>query len=394
MKYYGDYPLCIKEVDGEMVRIPLRMFFDYVKATSADYPVYLCEKEIPAPLLEDYANPIPFQDDLYQQVLPPPDDGDAEHPWLAYLLIGGRGSGSPVHKDPIGSGAWNALLHGKKRWCLFPPGTNKTLLGMTDGDSQPPAYWWQDVYPNIKNHPEVTNIEVIQKAGEIMFVPAGWYHVVMNLETSIAVTQNFVLPSMLTHAMKTLMKENPKLSKAFLMRLSKIRPELMTPLRATLLADAIKSKKPPVVVGESWRKKTVEKDARANRRYDAVKDTGLPGAATLHIPAKERALKEADPKPIGISPENELACLKAERLALEKERALLEQERKMKEAEDGNTRNDPDDPPGGGGGGGASGGGSGVATSAKGGANLGRPSPEARTSSWRRRKKKTQYLFR
>uniref|UniRef100_A0A7S3YW41 JmjC domain-containing protein n=1 Tax=Lotharella globosa TaxID=91324 RepID=A0A7S3YW41_9EUKA len=447
IKHYGDYPLCIKEVDGEMVRVPLRMYFEYAKTTSADFPVYLCEKELPLAILQDYSNPVPFRDDLYQKVLP---DEDQLHPWLAYLLIGGRGTGSPVHRDPIGSGAWNALLHGKKRWCLFPPGTNKTLLDLpSDGDSQPPAYWWQDVYPKIKNHPKVTNIEVIQKPGEIMFVPAGWYHVVMNLETSIAVTQNFVLPSMLKNAAKTLLKENPKLSKVFLMRLMKLRPELVLALRSAWLKDAMLTKK-PVVVGESWPRKkagdettttttttttptttttttppplplppkttsTTMKTTRTptharvkgrraqlqqqRLREEAAREAQQKAAeveATTRLltPAKERALEEADPKPIGIPRENELACIRAERLALEKERSLWEQERKQREAGEGDNPKEPDDSPGGGGGGGNAGGGSGsgVAMNAKGG-SVGRPTPEPRTS-WRRRKKKTQYLFR
>ena len=35
-------------------------------------------------------------------------------------------------------------------------------------------------------------IECICRAGEVVFVPNGWWHLVINLEESIAITQNYV----------------------------------------------------------------------------------------------------------------------------------------------------------------------------------------------------------
>ena len=50
--------------------------------------------------------------------------------------------------------------------------------------------WWLDVYPALKE--EDKPLECIQNPGETIFVPSGWWHCVLNLETSVAVTQNFV----------------------------------------------------------------------------------------------------------------------------------------------------------------------------------------------------------
>lgn len=50
--------------------------------------------------------------------------------------------------------------------------------------------WWLDVYPTLKD--EDKPLECIQSPGETIFVPSGWWHCVLNLDDSVAVTQNFV----------------------------------------------------------------------------------------------------------------------------------------------------------------------------------------------------------
>ena len=39
---------------------------------------------------------------------------------------------------------------------------------------------------------ELGAVEVVQEPGETIYVPMGWWHTVLNLEFSVAVTANFL----------------------------------------------------------------------------------------------------------------------------------------------------------------------------------------------------------
>lgn len=60
--------------------------------------------------------------------------------------------------------------------------------------------WFDQVYPKFKVREKndvrtlgekLGMVEVLQKPGETIFVPGGWAHVVVNLDSTVAVTQNF-----------------------------------------------------------------------------------------------------------------------------------------------------------------------------------------------------------
>ncbi|XP_074304173.1 lysine-specific demethylase JMJ21 isoform X1 [Silene latifolia] len=192
---YGDLPFRISQRSARKMKMKLRDYVSYIKLQRDEDPLYIFDEKFgeAAPcLLKDYTVPDLFQEDLFD-VLDPD-----QRPPFRWLIIGPERSGASWHVDPALTSAWNTLLCGRKRWALYPPG--KVPLGVTvhvdeeDGevniDTPSSLQWWLDFYPLLPD--EDKPIECTQLPGETIFVPSGWWHCVLNLEPTVAVTQNFV----------------------------------------------------------------------------------------------------------------------------------------------------------------------------------------------------------
>ncbi|KAJ3136367.1 hypothetical protein HK100_001744 [Physocladia obscura] len=146
-------------------------------------------------MLADYSPPKYFHDDLFQFT-------GSKRPPHRWVVIGPKRSGTGIHIDPLGTSAWNTLIFGHKRWALFPPEVPKhfvTLRGLPDHEA---ATWFAIVYPRLHDSSTIDAtgrtlaerlgiINIIQRPGETMFVPGGWHHIVINLDFTVGVTQNF-----------------------------------------------------------------------------------------------------------------------------------------------------------------------------------------------------------
>lgn len=79
------------------------------------------------------------------------------------------------------------------------------------------------VLPEIRKH-EGNNFEIIdciQGPGETIFVPGGWWHAVLNLDETMAVTQNFTSPADFEKVWLDFRSSRRKLSHFFLRMLKK-----------------------------------------------------------------------------------------------------------------------------------------------------------------------------
>ncbi|QDZ24303.1 JmjC domain-containing protein [Chloropicon primus] len=194
--------------EGETVHVggyqfSMEQYYEYTDNTNDEMPLYLFDKkfaEKSPKLAGDYTVPSYFAEDLFQVL------GPGERPDYRWLIIGPARSGSSFHKDPNCTSAWNAVLTGRKKWIMFPPhvmppGVHASENELHVATSVSLIEWFLNFYQQTKEC-EVAPRECVVEAGEVIFVPRGWWHLVVNLEESVALTQNFVSSANLKHVLK------------------------------------------------------------------------------------------------------------------------------------------------------------------------------------------------
>ena len=97
------------------------------------------------------------------------------------LFIGAAGSGAQVHRHDA---AINALVYGVKHWYMFPPTQRKFA---PDAFGMPVDEWVEQILPQLRQG-GIAPIEFIQSAGEVVFVPHDWAHVIVNLADVVGVS--------------------------------------------------------------------------------------------------------------------------------------------------------------------------------------------------------------
>ncbi|KAJ4705449.1 F-box protein, partial [Melia azedarach] len=166
------------------VEMKLEDYFRYSDLVREERPLYLFDPKFAekVPVLgTEYEVPVYFREDLFSVL-------GNERPDYRWVIIGPAGSGSSFHIDPNSTSAWNAVIKGSKKWVLFPPevvppGVHPSPDGAEVACPVSIIEWFMNFYGATKNWKK-RPIECICKAGEVIFVPNGWWHLVINLEES------------------------------------------------------------------------------------------------------------------------------------------------------------------------------------------------------------------
>jgi len=179
--------------NGRKLRVKMKTFMDYMLHQTDDSPLYLFEsgmEGLTASLRSDYEIPSYFPHDFLNLA------GKENKPPHKWFCIGPKRSGTTVHRDPLGTAAWNAVAHGYKRWVLFEPSENRLLVKarkyrIKGEDDEAIDYFDKMLVRMREANPQVKIHECIQCPGDFIFVPGQWWHGVLNLTDTVAVTHNY-----------------------------------------------------------------------------------------------------------------------------------------------------------------------------------------------------------
>lgn len=92
--------------------------------------------------------------------------------------LGGSGSGVPFHTH---GAVFAEVIHGKKRWFLYPPNVRPKF-----DPNESTLRWLRDVYSKLSDlEMESGLLECTVNAGEVIFLPFGWWHATLNIGQSV-----------------------------------------------------------------------------------------------------------------------------------------------------------------------------------------------------------------
>jgi len=238
----------------------LEEYFNYANQAREEAPLYLFERDfcrLVPELQDDFAVPpyfdpgnkgeadpaLPssYRTDLFRVF------GDQARPDHRWLICGPARSGSIFHIDPNQTNAWNVSIMGRKKWIFYPPGVPPpgVVADATGAEVTVPistgewllSFWRAHLEcrkdPDLRRRP----LEVIADPGDLVFVPHGFWHMVLNLDHCIALTSNYVSSANLVDCLRFLRDTPDQISGVRDRGSEAVQPEEFYELFLSKLAD-------------------------------------------------------------------------------------------------------------------------------------------------------------
>lgn len=141
-------------------------------------PKVMPEFRVPKYFAQDYLQRIQHDHFMIQRAWPS-------------LFVGPKGSSSALHVDSLASHFWMGLLEGRKRWRFFPHAHRPFLYEARhkkhfDFDALKPDF---EKFPLAKY---AHSFDCVLQPGEMLFVPAAMPHQVHNIDTTVAISMNYI----------------------------------------------------------------------------------------------------------------------------------------------------------------------------------------------------------
>lgn len=257
----------------EFTEMNIEDYVRYAMEQQDERPIYMFDAEFASVFNVEklFTVPAHFARDDFFRVL-----GEPARPKYRWIIAGPSRGGSSFHVDPNYTHAWNANLTGRKRWLFFPPSSPPPGV-VPSADMSEVATpvslteWLLNYYEDSVRQLHQVGYECVCEPGDIMFVPCGWWHSVINLEDSVAITQNYVSRTNLFDVLKFLRAMKNSIS-GVNEDIASVSEEETRERRAALgvqFTQAMQSAHPALMATMAEREQQ-EKAERERRRFTAV----------------------------------------------------------------------------------------------------------------------------
>lgn len=192
---YGDSAVCVTDMSSQTTQeMTLSDYCSWwTHHTKDEQLLYLKDWHFYAEMRRRH-QPLPyhcpsyFSDDWLNEWL------DSTHQLdYRFVYMGPAGTKTCLHADVFRSFSWSANVVGVKHWKLLPPSSAHLLYdryGRNTAPSLDVTAVDAEVYPGLEEA-QLHVVTVFQRAGQVMFIPSGWFHEVVNVTDALSINQNW-----------------------------------------------------------------------------------------------------------------------------------------------------------------------------------------------------------